>query len=316
MRTLTVSLLKIIVVCAGMLWTFSSQAQSNIDTVSFETYSYRIVLDSVQTNNLWQIGTPAKAVFTQAFAGTRALVTDTVQPYPIGNTSSFYLAFELYGLPYIEFTHRFDTDTLGDGGYVELSVDSGATWILLSDTTNINYASPSIPWGLGAYGVYTTNFYGPQDTLIPAPLGFSGNSNGWITSTIHFPCFAIKRPFDLMLRFTFVSDSLAGGRDGWMIDNIVVYNEGGCGSVDENTLSVAHIFPNPSSGTSTLQLAEHLYAQAGTLSIYSLTGREVVRQVFAGNRTNLHTEGLAPGVYNILVKDKGKPIAQARLLVQ
>ncbi len=292
-------------------------AQTDIDTVDFESSSPLIALDSNQANNLWQIGKPAKTSFTSAFSGNNAIVTDTVNTYLSGNTSSFCLGFELYGgAPSISFKHRFETDTLGDGGYVEASSDGGQSWYLLTDTTDFNGIDRFFTTDYGPYGLITSNFYGFEDSLVGGKLGFSGSSGGWQTAEIWFPCFAIKKSFRLLLRFTFVSDSVGNTKDGWMIDEIVIDNQGECSSLAESGLAPARVFPNPASGETHLSLAAHQYITKGQLLVFSLSGKKLHAQDFQGNHTRFNADALPPGIYQLLITENTLPVAQARLVVR
>jgi hypothetical protein len=51
----------------------------------------RIRIDTSLSGNLWQIGQPAKNVFISAHSVPNAIVTDLHNPYPVNNTSVFYL---------------------------------------------------------------------------------------------------------------------------------------------------------------------------------------------------------------------------------
>ena len=243
-------------------FTFASSLIAQIDTVNFEIPPAHVHIDSAG-NNIWQIGKPGKNVFDSAYSAPRAIVTDTLLSYPINNTSSFTLDFELYGgQPFIEFKHRFDSDTLSDGGFIEISSDSGQTWLLLTDTTSLDHSNGAfLPYGLETFG-----FYGVQDSIANGRIGFSGSSSDWVTSTILFPCYAIKKPFELMLRFTFISDSVSNPNDGWMIDNIVIQNQGGCSSIDENQLSQIEVYPNPFSTRSRIDLGESNFLQKAKMN--------------------------------------------------
>jgi hypothetical protein len=181
------------------------------------------LIDSSQLNNIWQIGKPVKPVFDSAYSQPNALVTDTTSPYPINNVSSFSFTVFSDDATTIEFWHRLDTDEGNDGGVIEVSYDSGDSWVDIANS------------GLGV-----DNFYSLSDTISAAHKpGFSGSS-AWQQSTIYGSTFTY-----IIFRFTFYSDSLSDNKDGWMIDDILV-NCMGTGIenvIDENLI----IYPNPSS---------------------------------------------------------------------
>ena len=51
-------------------------------------YGHELVVDPA---GLWQIGSPDKTIFTEAFTLPNAIVTDTANPYPTNANSSFIL---------------------------------------------------------------------------------------------------------------------------------------------------------------------------------------------------------------------------------
>ena len=52
---------------------------------NYKKYFY---IDSGNVNNIWQIGKPQKSVFNAAHSAPNALLTDTVNHYPVNDTSS------------------------------------------------------------------------------------------------------------------------------------------------------------------------------------------------------------------------------------
>lgn len=293
-----------------------SLTAQNMDTLDFETTDTLVVIDTSQTNNIWQKGTPSKSHFNSAYSGYRAIVTDTLNSYPINNISSFTLGFTLYGgQPNISFNHRFDTDSLHDGGYVEISNDSGKTWLLLADTTFLDGVNH---YFYSRHGLETSNFYGVNDSLPGGKIGFSGQSRNWIFSVISFPCYAWKKPFELMLRFTFVSDSISENRDGWMIDQIIIDNTGECSSLDEqNLLPQLEAYPNPANTTARVDLPSGIYLRKGRCEIRNLTGQIIreQRQLY-GSSFGLDLHGLASGIYIFTMYDGNEGIGTGKISVR
>jgi hypothetical protein len=197
-------------------------------TVSFEdrdTANY-FYIDTTQPNNLWQIGTPSKTLFNTTHSPALALVTDTLSSYPNGNISSFELVLKTNDATTFSFWHRLDTDSLADGGVIEVSIDGGATW------TNI----------LNATQLGLINFYDNSNTISSNgnKPGFTGNS-GWVKSTIHGYVFNFFR-----FRFTFTSDNINTNKDGWMIDNFEFFCNG-TGIQQAERYAPIDIYPNPTS---------------------------------------------------------------------
>lgn len=211
-------------------WSMNLNPSNNTD--SCKKY---VNIDQSQPQNIWQIGTVNKTVFTSSYnGGTKALVTDTVNPYPANNVSSFVLKVSscFPGLccnagVMVFFTHKYDTEAGVDGGTIEYSTDNGLSW-----QNVVQHAS--MCWN---------NIYAASNpvTSINQP-GFSGNSNGWISSQLFLDFNAGNAP-NTWLRFTFGSNGSVSG-DGWMIGDmqLVDMSEGIETYGSTRVISVA---PNP-----------------------------------------------------------------------
>jgi len=61
--------------------------------------------------------------------GSRSILTDSTVAYDTSNTSYFELEIPLIAhINELTFYHKYQTDSLLDGGYIEISYDSGANW--------------------------------------------------------------------------------------------------------------------------------------------------------------------------------------------
>jgi len=197
-----------------------------VSTFEDRDTSQYFYIDSTQPNNLWQIGTPSKSnLFDSAYSLPLALVTDTQNTYLTNNISSF--EFELYSddATYIKFWHRVNTDTLADGGVIEVSYDGGNTWMNIINESRFTLE----------------NFYDSTSIISSSGKpGFSGNS-GWIQSTIFgYEIYSVR------FRFTFTSDSINTNKDGWMIDDFN-FRTYGTGVREIKSNSQFKIYPNPTS---------------------------------------------------------------------
>ena len=208
-----------------LLLPFMSQAQYAelyFEGSTFYPIAYEI--DTSQANNIWQVGAPQKALLNEALSLPNVIITDSVTNYPVGNTSSFTLKTPLYdwGYPvfFLRFYQAFDTDSLNDGGYVEVSWDEGLTW------TNI-FADWLMPLNVELYNIESGGAI-EADTLANGQLGFSGRSGypvetaDWIYSSFCWENIGGQLADSVFVRFTFVSDSIPEERGGWMIDNITI----------------------------------------------------------------------------------------------
>lgn len=196
--------------------------------ITFETpYSTYINIDTSNSDNVWQVGRPDKHLFTSAFSLPNDIITDSINPYPINNNSTFYLQVTPFFYPdyTIEFVYKIDADSINDYGRIEVSFDNGQNYLNF-----LSVATFQITDSLG--NIIFNNQTGSSNI-------FTGKSNGWyyFTSNIYFP--EIPPP---KLRFIFHSDSIQNNRDGWMIDNISwIINYQGVNYLSNN----CRIYPNP-----------------------------------------------------------------------
>ncbi len=104
--------------------------------------------------------------------------------------------------PFISFWHNYNTEAGWDGGVVEMSTDNGTTWV-----------------DLGPY--FTSNAYNGNlgtGSNLAGRNAFTGNSNGWIKSTIRHKK---ATNTNARIRFRLASDSNTKVT-GWNVDDIVV----------------------------------------------------------------------------------------------
>src|SRR5690606_27182925 len=170
----------------------------NFDTIQIDKHGfYRDTISN--PNNTWQIGFPHKKGFKLNNNGGRALMTDTINNLPINDTSSVILDYEKtvqYSLIYDRYEFDFKIfGGQGDFGLIEYSRDTGKTW------KNI--------MGDPEWDVF------PLDSL-----KYKLNDSNWRSLSI------INKPYlgpkARQLRFTFITDSIEDGTEGWIIDRISI----------------------------------------------------------------------------------------------
>ncbi len=110
-------------------------------------------------------------------------------------------AFDLTEVPTatLRYWTWYDIETDWDYGYVEVSIDGGQTWTILS-TPHTSTTNPS------------GNAYGPGYT------GTSGGGPAWIEESIDLSVYAGR---GILVRFEYVTDD-AVNRPGWTIDDISI----------------------------------------------------------------------------------------------
>lgn len=246
------------------------------DLCTFEDSCVLIFADTVQ-GNLWQRGTPLKGSFTSAWSLPKAMVTDTLNPYPQGNLSSFEVVIPLVNTLYfmnttVSFRHRMNTDTLRDGGYIQVRYHPDSAWR--------NIACDTVPYSFYTY-FNCENLYGIGDTLYNGEPGFSGNT-AWVHTQLQWvwmlPVKDLNFPDTLRLRFSFISDSAGSSGDGWMIDDLTLaaYDFGG-GIAEQANGGTLQISPLPA--TDMVNISRSGFPGVDyMLSVYNLQGKLVQSQ--------------------------------------
>jgi len=276
------------------------------DTITFEEpYEYLVIDTSSQ--NIWQIGEPNKIFFDSAFSITNAIVTDTLNYYPFNNNSYFdlkigefnYNIYYEYDI-FIEIKHKFDTDTLKDGGFITVSYDEGLTWTnIINDSSGFWDITPNNDVYSGG------NLYTENDTLYNGEYGFSGNSNDWVTTWFTWHNLPVKNNMDfigdtMIVRFNFISDNIETNKEGWMIDDIKLYSvDLGDGINDNKTLDFK-ISPNPFNETAIIELNDYREIE---LSIFDIQGQLIKQKNYFNNQSIIiNRDNLNSGVYFIKIR--------------
>lgn len=284
------------------------------DSLTFDSgfYPFTIHIDS---GSLWQIGEPQKSVFNHAHHGSKALLTDTLNTYPANDTSRFTM---IIPSPYIStcasaltFSHKYDMDTQGDQGYIEASYDGGNSWLMLKDTMgNSDFNGPYF---------FTWNWDYQEDTVWTHPhnIIINGSSKGWITSGFYWQWWVpvksdtiIINPDSLMLRFTFISDSINKNKDGWMIDDISVWAQTDCSGINENSADFAFdVFPNPARNNVNLSFAEPM--PEINIEVINSKGQVVLSENFQNQSLlKLDLSKQTKGLYFIKVNNENRQVVR------
>ncbi|MCG3166351.1 MAG: hypothetical protein POELPBGB_02129 [Bacteroidia bacterium] len=276
---------------------FENSADSiiNIDTV-------------IMPNNQWQIGTPLKTYFDSAYSTSHALMTDTINPYfgPSVSRAEIKIGNEFgggwwYGYVNLQFYHKFDTDSLTDGCSIEFSYDGGLTFINV-----LNYIQTFGAGSINHYNETTSQNYF-EDSLPNNKIGLSGNSNGWINTSIFlYNCGGVTWQTDsLIFHFVFRANSdNPASLEGWMIDDIM-FNTGYCESVPELNSFSSIVYPNPSSNTVTIDYG--LQIGKSELEIRNSLGQIIHQSAITNPKSIIDISQFTQGIYHyILFSEKEK----------
>lgn len=246
---------------------------------------FRISIDTSISNNIWQIGKPDKQFFKEAYSVPNDIITDSINPYPINNTSIFYLGINLtypnpgfYEETDFSFFYKMDSDTLNDYGKIEFSIDTGQTYYNLLQTAYFQVTD--------SVGNIIAN-YGNGNSIV-----FTGKSIGWY----HFYSTLIELPSPdtIIFRFTFHSDANQNNRDGWMIDNVgwFTWYEG----INEKNFNFT-IFPNPTKDV--LQFDSKIKIKE--ISIISELGRTILTKAINVMPISIEVKDLQDGIYLVKI---------------
>ena len=238
--------LKILFSLLSIVYTFLSFSQDYnqyFDGADTTNQSLQIVLDTSSTN-IWQIGSPQKTIFNQAGTAPNVIVTDTINTYPINNTSSFtfglnHSMYAFTGIMAIQWKQKLDLDENKDGAYIEYSVDTGATWINTFDN----------PYVYNYYGYDLAN----KDTLINGDVVFSGVDTNWRDIWLCFDYSWLTLNDSIIFRFSLKSDTIDNQKEGWMIDNMLVHPTWFHTINEKEQNDYIIVFPNPSKGLVNIQ---------------------------------------------------------------
>jgi len=231
----------------------------------FDAYRANFTIDTVNcSNNIWQIGKPQKTVFHGAYSSPNVIITDTLNPYPINDTSIFYLRTVgmYHGLLSLIFYYRLDIDTLSSAK-IEVSGDVGLNWInpMTEDTTYMFYwvgGKPRLDTSTSGWRLFNLN----MDTWSYAYPGH------------HVDTFPHYRTSDTILyRFTFISGNSSMHGDGWMMDNFLGENTVTVGVGDADKISSC-VFPNPTKGTIYLH-PDFTTSDEDRIVVYNMEGQQV-----------------------------------------
>jgi hypothetical protein len=236
-------------------------------------YQNAIIIDTVNHHhNSWQVGKPSKTIFTAARSPINAIITDTLNPYPPNDTSVFILKIPStnsigYWVGEIQFYYQLNIDS-GSQGIIEYLPDTGSTWKILK----------SKPW------------YPNQDSAL-----FLHSTSSWVHYFIGQP--VPTHNDSVMLRFTFISDSISSTKDGWIIDDF---------SIHYITSSVPDRYMNPRFSTypNPAKNVLHIVAddKINQIIIYNTLGQCVCEQdnKFA-NSTQVDISKFATGMYFVKI---------------
>jgi hypothetical protein len=270
-----------------MVVSIQAISQDWIYDINFEDPGefYRINFDTVlNPENIWQIGSPQKPVFTSAYSLPNAMVTGLADPYPLGDTSVFtitHIANDGFIWPHTVILagyYKSDCDSLLDYGRIEFSPDQGGTWIdLINDP---------------AYEVYL-EWYTDKPVL-------TGLVPDWTYFYVNIAqlgfIFTIDYGDTLYYRFTFISDDNAEQRDGLIYDDLH-FEDWWESTGEPSAISMkSKAWPNPSTGNLMVEF-ENLSNDPVFITFNDICGKRILSAYTLDNHGRFNLNDFSPGLY-------------------
>lgn len=255
---------------------------------------YSILIDfGSDTNNIWQVGPPQKIIFHSPATAPNVLVTDTVNYYPINDTSSFtYMLvnpiwswgiFALQWIQKIDYVHDFD------GGIIEYTIDNGTTW------ENVFHN----PYVYSFYGFDTLNV----DTLGGTNYAFSGTDTSWRNVWLCFDMSFLTMFDTIYFRFTSVSDSMDTNKEGWMIDNMMAQLTWVHTVKSEKSMDYIKVYPTPTTGIVNIDIEKQQgFHIIENMELTDIQGRVVRKYGVSPTKFYIDIGDLTDGIYFLQIK--------------
>lgn len=204
----------------------------------------------------------------------------------------------------MSFYHKFNTDSLYDGGLIEISYDNGESWINVLDDRE--YIASEFN------GLYTE-----IDTIIGGRNAFTGNSDNWEYVELHWVWLGLTKSANLeinynpLFKFKFVSDEINNSKDGWMIDELVIRRYDISGNINDNNKSEILLFPNPCEDYINIIYPNDLYDAQFVL--FGLDGRKISNLKISESGV-FSVKDIQPGIYIYKITDNSVVLNTGRLI--
>lgn len=298
--------------CSG-IWISSEVAH---EYCWFDTLCPFVSIDTSDLNNIWQIGMPQKIMFNTAYSSPKTILTDTLNSYPNNNDSYFDISlptiinssYSFSTSTTISFMHRINTDTMKDGGYIEVKYHKDSAWVNIAYDTLLS----------SQYIMFNCeNLYETHDTLFNGQTGFSGSSD-WVNTKLQWIWVMLVKeypPDSIYLRFHFISDDINTNKDGWMIDNLEMIEYAPFGSLEElNSENLISVSPNPVSESALVEIKTK-NNETYTAELYDIFGQKTAAFPEIKNNTFTIERGThKSGIKFLVVKNENKIIAVSKII--
>lgn len=212
---------------------FSQEYYQYFDGADTSVNNSLIIQMDQDTANIWQVGPPQKNIFDTAATYPNVIITDTINPYPPNNNSSFQFTIVppmTWGILALQWKQKLDLEHLSDGGKVEFSADGGITWENAFNNPNVY------------------NFYGFDSSNVELTEGyFTGTDTNWRDIWLCYEMSWMNLNDSIIVRYTLFSDTLNTGHEGWMMDNFITHLTWIHTVQEIGQDAYIRVFPNPTS---------------------------------------------------------------------
>lgn len=258
-------------------------------TINFDPYRHCLTID---TPSIWQIGKPQKTILDTAHSFQNVIITDTINPYPPNDTSSFTIGTYAYAPSDLKIAgyYNVNSDSLNDYGVIEIS-SNRLNWVDINSLDPLN--------GRANWPVLT------------------GNSNGWRSFFIVADIYELNFQYTpLFVRFSFISDGNPDTLDGLMFDDIglSVYFFG----IDEINFEQIKSTASPNPTTNSLTIGfDNIEHSSFQLAIYDNLGRLIFTKNNVIESLQVETQQMESGLFFYkLTNFKDKKVARGNFIIE
>lgn len=281
----------------GILLFTSAQSQYYVqyfdgaDTTEWNSLFIEFDDDST---NIWQIGPPQKLIFNEAATVPNVIITDTINPYPINKTSSFWFEipddFGFWGILAVQWKQKLDMDPNGDGGKIEVSSDGGENW------ENI-FENP-----------FVYNLFGHDwENVMPLPNDeavFSGLDTNWRDLWLCFDLSWMSTlEYPIRVKYTFISDSVDTAHEGWMMDNFLAHITIVHTVEEKERNEYLTVFPNPATDRIQIEASKITdYHIIEHMTLHNAAGQLIEQWTNIPTKFFIDTRSYKSGIYHLKIQ--------------
>lgn len=284
----------LLTVVSGSYGQFQAQYFDSSDPGNYYNQLQVVIPTDTLTPNTWQKGRPQKAIFDSAATYPNAIVTDTLNFYPVNDSSYFIVkvpALTSWGVLAIQWTQKLDLDSAADYGAVEVSFDTGQTWISVFDNPHVY------------------NFYGylPGNIAVLPGGGFafSGTDTVWRDVWLCYDMYWLNlHNIDtVQVRYKLLTDSVDNQKEGWLIDNFNAHITMIHTISEVKSQQYITVYPNPANDVLHIETEKlpvpHIIEQ---MQLINALGQVVDEWQNEPTKFFIPTAKYPPGVYMLKIK--------------